>query len=413
MGRNNWRTGLWAAILATAFLAAGSAMALERPMDWVYPSVLSIPNHREIWRSVMIELSGYAKNRQKNFIVLMHGGSELVVKGEREVVWDMVQDPRGRMVEKRLTQGVPFRPFIKLLDGVIVDGLYCGDFAFDVPVDEAVKKLRDENQTLAAERARGVSRLPVASANFGPFSNDPQVELKRAAEIRRKLEIADKKQVITYAAMALRDEGRLILSNEKCADAKQGDRAFANGQRDHVVSHISAGTALSKVPKGHAWGENGNAVTNMSSAKNWFASLKGEAYASKAEWLMALENSNYDVLVVDVSQRGTDPLTKDDVRGLKFKHLGSQRLVLASLPLGRAFDWGWYWKKEWKAGNPAFLFSPDDAEPGAYATDLGDAKWKEILGKYMMGILDMGFDGVVFEDVDTFLWYEDLMPIGQ
>jgi len=34
-----------------------------------------------------------------------------------------------------------------------------------------------------------------------------------------------------------------------------------------------------------------------------------------------------------------------------------------------------------------------------------------MLGKYIAGIMDLGFDGVVLDNLDTYLWFEDLMPL--
>jgi len=51
--------------------------------------------------------------------------------------------------------------------------------------------------------------------------------------------------------------------------------------------------------------------------------------------------------------------------------------------------------------------------PGSYVTDVDDPQWKELLGKYLAGIIDLGFDGVVLDDLDTYLWFEELMPLDR
>jgi endo-alpha-1,4-polygalactosaminidase (GH114 family) len=40
-----------------------------------------------------------------------------------------------------------------------------------------------------------------------------------------------------------------------------------------------------------------------------------------------------------------------------------------------------------------------------------DPKWKELIGKYVQGILDLGVDGILLDQLDTYLYFEDLMPL--
>ena len=66
-------------VLALAVLvAAAPAGALDKPRDWQPPPPESVPNHREQWRSVIVELGRYAKARKKDFVVLVRGGVELL-----------------------------------------------------------------------------------------------------------------------------------------------------------------------------------------------------------------------------------------------------------------------------------------------------------------------------------------------
>ena len=85
--------------------------------------------------------------------------------------------------------------------------------------------------------------------------------------------------------------------------------------------------------------------------------------------------------------------------------------MLAALPLGKTTDTRWYWQKGWETGNPAFLFAPDAEQPGTFITDLSDPAWKEQLGKIVAGIVTAGFDGIMIDETDTYLWFEDLMPL--
>lgn len=399
------------AVPVVALSWAVPARAMDRPRDWQPPAPETVPNHREIWRNVVIELASYAKTRKPGFVVLVRGGTELFVKGEREVQWEEIQDPDGKTFEKRLPLRTVFRPYVKVVDGLVVDGLYCGDDALGTPLDKAVKDRLTLDAKLAEEKAQGIHRPPVPQ-QFGPFSLDPKEELRKAALVKRAAEREERQRRLVYAVDALHQQGRSILSIENCKSQKAVDAAYKAATRDHVLSYATVGDEdLTRLQKGHPPGENAQPVIAITGAHNWMPLLRPDRFGSKETWLMAMERTNHDAMLIDVSYRGSDPLTKDEVKRLRYKELGAPRLMLAVLPVGRAYDWRWYWKRGWEAGNPPFLFAPDSDQPGAFLTDVNDPQWKELLGKYLAGIMDLGFDGVVLDDLDTYLWFEDLMPL--
>ncbi|MGE5503407.1 MAG: hypothetical protein ACM31L_03195 [Actinomycetota bacterium] len=398
------------ALLLVALLAAVPAAAIDKPRDWQPPPLLRIPNHREIYRQAVIELASYAKSRNPNFVVLMRGGVELLVKGEYEELWEQIHDPTGKNFQKRLPVGTPMRPLIKVLDGLVLDGLYCGPYRFEEPLAKAIKARKDLDAQLAAERRQGIHRPPTP-VPVGPFSNDPAEELRKAAEARAKELRLEVQRRVMYAVDAMVSEGRRIVALENCADQKQADAAFRDGDRDRVLTFAAVGDQrLDQLPKSRPHQENARQAATVVEAKNWLPLLKADRFGSRAQFVMAMEGTNYDVVAVDVAYRGGDALVKSDIYRMKFKNVGTPRLVLAVLPVGRAFDWRWYWQKDWEAGNPGFLFAVDD-EPGAFITDIGDPDWRKIMGKYLTGIMDLGFDGVLLDDVGTYRWFEELMPL--
>ncbi len=400
---------LAAALLMLAL--ATPALALEKPRDWQPPPPEAIPNHREGWRNVVIELAAYAKTRKPGFVVLARGGTELFVKGEREAEWEQARDPEGKTFEKRLPLRTVFRPYVKVVDGLVIDGLYCGPDALGAPLDKAVKDRLAEDAKIAEEKAQGIQR-PAVPQQFGPFSIDPKEELRKAAEVKRAAERLERQRRMLYAVNALRAQGRTILSIEDCKSQKDVDAAYGAAARDRVLTYAAVNSgALATLPKGRPRNENAQPVIAVSAARNWLPLLRADRFGNKAEWLMAMERTNHDAMLIDVAHRGSDPLTKDEVTRLRFKELGAPRLMLAVLPVGKAYDWRWYWKQGWEVGNPPFLFAPDSDDPGSFVTDMDDAKWKELLGKYIAGIIELGFDGVVLDDLDTYLWFEELMPL--
>ncbi len=388
------------------------ALALEKPKDWVPPPIEKIPNHREAARAIVVELSSYAKKRNKNFLVLIRNSVELVVKGEREVQWEDFRDPQGLTFEKRLPLGTVFRPYMKALDGIILDNIYCGPDAFGIPLAKAIEDRKTYDRILAEEKAKGIQRPPVPNP-YGPFSLDPAEELRRAAELRHKAQREERQRRQLYAIDALQGMGRPLFSMEQCATPDDAKKAAVESDVDGVLSFITTDRSgkFNLLPAGRPRYENAKTTTTLGAVRNWLPMLRSDSFTTRPEWVSALSRTNQDLLLIDVSHGGTDPLTKEDIHRLKFKELGVPRLVLAVLPVGKAYDWRWYWQKDWQAGSPPFLFAPVPEDPGSFITDISDPKWKELVGKYLAGIVDLGFDGVVLDDMDTYLWFEELMPL--
>ena len=388
------------------------ALALDKPRDFIPPPVQRIPNFRDQTREVILELASYAKKRDPNFQVIMRGGAELLVKGEIEVEWESIRDPDGTNFIKRLPLGATFRPLIRSLDGLVLDGLYCGPAKFDTSLAEAIKARRALDAQLSRERSQGIQRPPTPVL-MGPFSNDPAEELRKASEVRQLQERAETQRREIYAIGAMRDEGRTLLSVDVCANQTDADAAIRAGARDKAPAFAKSGGGdkLDQLPRGTPAFENPAEVNTIATARNWLPILRSDRFGTKGDFINAIADTNYDVVVVDVAHRGADLLVKSDIARLKFKKLGPRRLVLAVMPIGRAFDWRWYWQKDWDVGSPAFLFAHDEA-PGTYITDTGSTEWRAVLSKYLTGIMDLGFDGVMFDDVGTYSWFEDLMPLG-
>ena len=388
------------------------AWALETPRDFVAPPMERIPNFRDQTRDVIQELALYAKKRNPNFQVVMRGGAELLVKGEIEVEWEDIRDPDGTNFIKRLPLRSTFRQLVKTLDGMVVDGLYCGLNKFDKPLAEVIKDRRELDAQLDRERKQGIHRAPTP-IQMGPFSNDPAEELRKSAEIRQMQMRAEMQRRQTYALDVMRMEGRNLLSVDFCPDKAATEAAFRAGARDKITPFAKSGSdKLDETPRTHPAFENAGEVLTIATARNWLPVLRSDKFGTKGLFIDAIANTNYDVVVVDVAHRGTDLLVKADIAKLKYKKLGPRRLVLAVMPIGRAYDWRWYWMKDWDVGNPAFLFAHDE-DPGVFVVDTGSGEWRGVLGKYLAGIMDLGFDGVMFDDVGTYMWFEELMPLGR
>ncbi len=371
IGRRRFALGLGAATL-TSLVVAPTAWAemrfsgMVRPdkdagklRDVPYTPPEKIPNHRQYMRDIVIGLATYGRQRKPDFIILLRNAPELLIKEKREADWEEARDPDGSAAGKYTPVGSVIRPCLEALDGILIDGLFCGRDRVDQPTDEAMT------------------------------------------------------HYMMNAVRLMEQEGRRALTIEYCDDAKLRGKVAADVRRAMTLSYLDQDRdkRLSRIPRHRPPQENAQHVTDMALAKNFLPMLHSESFGSRGDWVSALQATNYDILLLDPFWRGTEPLTFADVRSLKYKELGARRLVLATLPVGCAADTRYYWKPDWTVGNPSWLVAHDPSASGEMIVRYWDPAWKALIGKYMQGLVDLGFDGVLLDSADAYLYFEDLMPL--
>lgn len=300
------------------------------------PPVADQLNYRSLMRDLVGSLAAYAKARKPSFVVLQQGGFELLVKGEREARWEAQQAQQ--------IQGAPagavFHSLLENLDGVLVEGLYCGAAAKDMGGASALAKLMvsEGKRLLAVERCRGIQARSTAAAR------------------------AERDKALIYFV----DDG---------------------GQRppDENAAHVAG----------------------LGSAAN-FLVAPNRNLRKVADLVAALRESNHDIVIVE-PYLGAAPLTAADVAALQFKRLGSRRLVIAAIPLSTANPERHYWKPDWSPGAPKWL-KGRAAGTYTYDVDYWHAEWKEIVGAYLKGVIDLGYDGVLFTGTAAYLDFETTDP---
>jgi cysteinyl-tRNA synthetase, unknown class len=127
----------------------------------------------------------------------------------------------------------------------------------------------------------------------------------------------------------------------------------------------------------------------------------------------------YDVLVIDYSRDGSDDraLTAADVRRLKVRPDGGQRIVLAYLSIGEAEKYRYYWQPDWETGGalaPPWLAEPNKRYLTNFPVRYWHADWQAIVfrgpNSYLGRILNAGFDGIYLDRVDVHEEFEKENP---
>ena len=362
IGRRSFALGMASALLgagaARAQMPAGEMPTIKRNRrDIPFTPIDKIPDYRQLMRDIVIALSDYAKKRNPRFIILVRNAPGLLVKEMREWKWETLRDPDN--TEKYPKVGTVNRPYLKAIDGMLVDGLSYGVPDYGKPIE------------------------------------------------------AGRLKAMLAAAEVLRPEGRRLVSVDYCNTKAEMAAAESKAAKLGALSYLDRdGTErLDRIPPGLPMHENPNPIRDLASARNYLPILRSDRFATRLAWFQAMAATNYDLLLIDTFWRETESLTFDQVRALRYKRLGSDRLVLGVLPLGLARDTRFYWKPEWRVGNPSFLAAPDPDDPASTIVNYWDPKWKELIGRYIQGIVDLNVDGVLLDQVDAYLYFEELMPL--
>lgn len=311
---------------------------------------MQIPDYRGALRDIVRELSNYAKGRNPNFLILTREGLGLTIKEKREATVEAMT--QGQDAPPSLPVGSPHRRYVKAIDGVVMNDQYC------VP-------------------------QPDSTASSG------------------------------FIGM-LEKNGLTVLSVDHCASAQQQQDAYLKAQNDRVLAYADMGKGpQNRVPRDPFVGENPANIDSLADAQNILFLDGNDGYASKDDMLVALAQTNWDVLVLDAFVRDRTPFSPADVQRLKFKKLGTRRLVLTRLDIGHASDTRYYWKEAWKVGDPAWITAPIIKKPGLYTVAFWDPEWRAIAGRTFAALMDLGFDGVVIEGVDAYKPLEAKDPIDQ
>ena len=116
--------------------------------------------------------------------------------------------------------------------------------------------------------------------------------------------------------------------------------------------------------------------------------------------------TNHDVLVIEPFHKGAEPISYQQIQKLKYKYLGSRRLVFAVMDLTHADRYSYYWEREWRPGSPPWLLQPTAENPDRYRVEYWRPGWREIVGYHFKGLMDLEFDGVILTGLDAFRPFE-------
>jgi cysteinyl-tRNA synthetase len=158
---------------------------------------------------------------------------------------------------------------------------------------------------------------------------------------------------------------------------------------------------------------NEHTIQSWPYARNFLYLLNNSKYyANKAAFLTDLQNTTYDLIIMDLYFDGTALFGSDDIASLKTKAGDTgTRLVIAYMSIGEAEDYRPYWKSSWVNDPPDWLEGENPEWEGNYKVRYWESGWQEIIfgndDSYLKKIMDAGFDGVYLDIIDAFEYFED------
>ena len=189
------------------------------------------------------------------------------------------------------------------------------------------------------------------------------------------------------------------------------DDSYArNADRDYV-SFAADHRGLDNIP---AYPESPHAVNpddiaELSQARNFLYLIDPGEFDDKETFIAALEETDYDLLIVDMFF-DYQPLNAADISRLQRKENGGSRLVIAYMSIGEAEDYRYYFNPEWIVEPPTWMDAENPDWEGNYKVRYWDEEWQAVIfGKtdsYLQKVMDAGFDGVYLDIIDAFEYFE-------
>jgi len=210
------------------------------------------------------------------------------------------------------------------------------------------------------------------------------------------------------------ESGVEVLVTDYCSSQDKMDDSYFRNHDNGFASFAAPERDLNLIPSYPAgpYGMNQENIHTLSEVRNFLYLIDPGEYSSREAFLSGLENTDYDLLLVDAFDMNGGAFSPAELNRLKVKKSGGKRLVIAYMSIGEAEDYRYYWDQTWYDAPPDWLAEENPDWKGNYKVEYWDQEWKDILygseGSYLDRILASGFDGVYLDIIDAFEYFEQL-----
>ncbi len=210
-----------------------------------------------------------------------------------------------------------------------------------------------------------------------------------------------------------KNAGVQVMVTDYCSTHSKMDDAYAKNNANGYISFSASERNLNVIPDypSTPYNVNSNDITSLSDAKNFLYLINTENYSAKQDFISAIAQTDYDLVLIDLFFNDNDALTANDITALKTKSNGGKRLVICYMSIGEAEDYRYYWQSDWDKNKPEWLDKENPNWKGNYKVWYWEKEWQDIIygndNSYLKKILDAGFDGVYLDIIDAFDYYEE------
>ncbi len=318
------------------------------------PGLSPLMDFREQMRLFVQSISAYARQTKPNFVIIAKNGLDLMVKRD----------------DTDETKTSPARTYLRSLDGIMVEGLFNaeakGDRPFGTPPPAEI-----QTKMMGMAKFAKSNGLKVLALDFGKGKDVID-------EVRKKAEEHD------FIS---------LVSDVPSADIHQ------------------LPTYPSRPPH-----EDPNSILSLDMVHNYVTIRNSSPFGNQDQFALKMHDTNYDAVIVEVFH-GRKPLSRQAVETLKYKKVGSKRLVFAYMDIGSAASYRYYWQPNWREGSPFWMSAPMRDDPDRYNVEYWQADWQNIISgntnSYLYGIIAQGFDGVVIDGLEAYKFFDGSLENGE
>ncbi len=222
---------------------------------------------------------------------------------------------------------------------------------------------------------------------------------------------ARKRQPLLDLCLLCEQHGIDVLVTDYCSTPNHVDSSYRFNNRYGFISFAAHERELNEIPgyPVQPYRENSEDIEHVSRARNFLYLINSEKYSIKDDFIHAVSQTNYDMVIMDLYHNET-AYTASDIERLKTKRNGGKRLILCYMSIGEAEDYRFYWEKRWRTDPPEWLEPENPDWQGNFKVRYWHKEWQSIIysarSSYLTKILNAGFDGAYLDLVDAFEYFE-------
>ncbi|MEL6673837.1 MAG: endo alpha-1,4 polygalactosaminidase [Bacteroidota bacterium] len=207
------------------------------------------------------------------------------------------------------------------------------------------------------------------------------------------------------------EAGKTIMVTDYASSTRNMETAYQSAKDQDFVSFVAPSRELDQIPgyPEEIPGNNREDIFSLEQAQNFLYLTNPANYDSRNDFIRALRNSSYDVLIIDLFYDGV-AWTEEDLRAIKEKNGGGKRKVIAYMSVGEAENYRNYWNADWDTNPPSWLKEENTQLRGNFKVAYWEEAWQKLIygspEAYLDQVIQAGFDGAYLDIVDAFEYFE-------